>query len=715
VKRRPSYADKLATWVDEVDERIQTYRYDTDGEGYVNALYFSGKHHVYWDPDTHEVVEPAVRSASEIRLSIPLATRIVMRLISRMLRVRRTPAVAPRSNETSSVMAARGAQRMLQHLWEWQRANRLSREEVLPSACLYGLGWYSVKWDPDAEAMRPERMTREPDQEDEGLPADEEEQNLVQLFPEEARQMQAEEEAGAPSALGEVVYRAPSYFDISVDPFAVRHDQLRYVIERSWIPRDDVIRHYGRSVKDIEATGADAGSTWQEKLITGLTNATGMLTSLFTGATAGMKGTDLVPGTGLRAEDVPILVKKMWLAATDKYPAGRLVVVANGQLLDLQDNPYGFVPFVPVPSIPIPGTSIRVPIMSLLRGLSLGIDRLVSQYMMNIRAMGNPAYCVTRSMDFDLDQIADGVGQIFQYDPDPRDPTHKPYRFEAPYLGSFYAEAVKILREMMYECAGMNEASRGENPSGGRSAAVVELLSAKDEEGDLPMQQGFEDALSDLGTLTLRLARKFYREDRYARIVGPAGEVLVHEVKASDFDHGYDVKVIGDASLPRSWSDRVTMALQLVKAQIINVASEQERLGLLQFLEFAPLASLWDRGEDVERQRIHEENLQMLSGAPVEVEAKDLHAMHAPDHRKFMRSDQFNRLLKSMPKPLAQRVAAVFYAHSDEHENWLRVGNGLQPLDAEEAPSAAGAPTGPGAGRGLPPEGMGTPRAALGS
>jgi hypothetical protein len=278
-----------------------------------------------------------------------------------------------------------------------------------------------------------------------------------------------------------------------------------------------------------------------------------------------------------------------------------------------------------------------------------------------------------------------------------------------------------MLREMMYEVAGLNEASRGENPSGGRSAEMLYALSAKDDEGNLPIQQGMDDALSDLGRIILQIGKRFFKEDRVARIVGAGGEVMVKEITRTDILNGFDVKVRGDSYLPRSWSQRVDVAMKMAQSGMYDMKNPEERAELLRMMELGSVNSLWDKGEEQERYSIHEENLALVEGVdPVPVSAYDLHKQHLYAHRKFQRSGEYKQLLTEMPDSERAAVSARFDAHTDEHHDVLRVGEGLDPIGGAEGQpppgenesvlSAGGGPTGLPADIAMPEApGMGIP------
>jgi hypothetical protein len=500
-------------------------------------------------------------------------------------------------------------------------------------------------------------------------------------------------EANEPVKEGDFVFGAPSYYSILTDPFAFRHEHLRWLIEEQLVPLQEVEELYGVTLTPDESTDAPE----RDGIAAGVGMLVGSVFSALTGIGKGGGKSKYVKKTGLYGDsDKLVLLRTLYTSPSPKSPDGRIVVTAGDVLLEAKDNPYGLIPFVPIPCIPVPGSPVTVPMVSLFRPLQLAIDRLVSQDIRNARMFGNPQWLAKRRTVINPADFDDTEGRLIQFDSDPQDPSSTPRRLD-PAFSQGSTNQIMMLREMMYEVAGLNEASRGENPSGGRSAEMLYALSAKDDEGNLPIQQGMDDALSDLGRIILQVGKRFFKEDRVARVVGAGGEVMVREIAKTDILNGFDVKVRGDNYLPRSWSQRVDVAMKMAQSGMYDMENPEERTELLRMMELGSVNSLWDKGEEQERYSIHEENLALVEGTgAVPVSAYDLHKQHLYGHRKFQRSGEYKQLLAAMPDAERAAVVARIDAHTDEHYDVLRVGEGLDPIGAgPEAPE--GAPAMPGA------------------
>lgn len=698
--------NETAEFVRQLAESVHTYRSEMEGENYVNASYYAGKHHIYWDSQSRQIVEPPLRSASDVRLSINLTTTVVQRLIARMIRDRKEWVPAPATSEEGQLLAARAWRMLFAHYWEWYHLPRLLREEALPSMLLYGRGWLSCKWDPTAGrqmGLRVPTIVRpgEPTGDAMGKEAPEADPELEQVqrifampeMPEEEEK--GENEANEEVREGDFVFGSPSYYSILTDPFAFRHEHLRWLIEEQLVPLQEVEELYGKTLTPDEYSD----SPERDGIAAGVGAMVGSVFSALTGIGGKCGGkSKYVKKTGLYADsDKLVVLRTLYTAPSAQSPDGRMVVTVGDVLLEAKDNPYGLIPFVPIPCIPVPGSPVTVPMVSLFRPLQLAIDRLVSQDIRNARMFGNPQWLAKRRTVINPEDFDDTEGRLIQYDSDPQDPSSSPRRLD-PAFSQGSTNQIMMLREMMYEVAGLNEASRGENPSGGRSAEMLYALSAKDDEGNLPIQQGMDDALSDLGRIILQVGKRFFKEDRVARVVGPGGEVMVREIAKTDILNGFDVKVRGDSYLPRSWSQRVDVAMKMAQSGLYDMQNPEEREELRRMMEFGSINSIWDKGEEQERYSIHEENLALAGGLEsVPVNAHDLHKQHLYGHRKFQRSGEYKQLLKGMTDAERAAVAARFDAHTDEHYDVLRVGEGLDPIGVgpeapQGAPNMTGAP-----------------------
>jgi hypothetical protein len=666
---------KLAAFVTALAERELNRQRIVHGDWFMNLAFGAGKHWVSYNSETGVVSEMPRIKVWQVRIVLNNFPRLQWAIAAQLIRNRPQPQAVPMSSSEGDRMAARGWQHYFDFVWESQQVRRLLRDEMIPWTFYAGVGWLRVTWNADAGPVRTLALPRDPSPEDEPEDVEEPDENAGKtpegddiaemlgvtepLLPPEPEV----EDQDIPA--GEIEFSAPSPFNVFMDPSAVNIRAAKWVLELSWVSRKAAEETYH---KKLVGGGAVSGSTYTTRIMQGLMKFSTWLAPIVTSSASGsiQKGVGLTEGDEL--EDM-ILLHELWVRPSRQFPKGRYVVVAGDQTVRKGDNPYGGeLPYVRLTGDPQPGSPYSGSVASQIRPIQMAVNRLVSQQIQQINLNGKPQWLLPKQAQVDLADVNDRAGGIIPYN---GAMGFKPERLPAPYLGSFWSEEINFLLQQMDEISGLRKASRGLNPEGVRSAAALTALQDADEEGRAPLQERFQDAMTDAFRLVMKISKQYISEDRLVRVVGTDGNATVTEFRRSDVERCYDVRVAVDSGLPKSPSGRLAAVLGMIEKGLLNpMADPKDKRLALRMLEFGELSAVLDGDEAPERERIHAQNLALLDGSPpVAVKSYDRHEEHAEGHARFMRSREAQVQFANDPE-----AEARCQAHLDKHLDWLQVG-----------------------------------------
>jgi hypothetical protein len=366
------------------------------------------------------------------------------------------------------------------------------------------------------------------------------------------------------------------------------------------------------------------------------------------------------------------LLKELWVAPNQEHPQGRYVVVANDQVLDDRDNPYGRIPYCFCTWSPRPGSIYSDGLIPALCDIQREMNIAFSRQSSLLQVHSNPPWLVHQRSKVDPAAFTDRPGQIVIHDTPAG--VAPPSRQPPPLVTTNYEHWIAQLEAQMQEVAGLRGASRGVNPEGVRSGTMLSLLINANAAGRRPVIARYREFLQDLAHLLMQITRRYVKEDRLVSVIGNDGTALVQEFTRQDIEHGFDVRVSVGDGLPDDPMARAEFVMGLARSGLYNLTEEETRVKLRKMIEFGNLADAYDE-DTQERYRIHGENLRMLGGQEAPVKPYDLHKMHADGVARFMRTYEAQQAFEQNPQ-----LEQIFQRHLDTHLDWLAAGQAQVPL-----------------------------------
>jgi hypothetical protein len=206
------------------------------------------------------------------------------------------------------------------------------------------------------------------------------------------------------------------------------------------------------------------------------------------------------------------------------------------------------------------------------------------------------------------------------------------------------------------EITAQRESTRGINPSGGRSAAVVERLQATDEGSLSIIGLIFDTGFSQTGCLFLSIIDQFVTEDRIIQFTGERNKHIVKTFKSGSLQ-GKNNNVPGAnyfnvrcGSFSQFGLDRQGQQSILKDLLQFKIFEPKDRSKILKWIDMGYFEDEIDEFK-IDRSIAHQENLIMSQGNQLGVHPEQHHTTHKEEHRIYMNSDEFKRL-----KPEIQEI-----------------------------------------------------------
>lgn len=626
---------KLASHVKSKVEEIRSSanRIAHEGIWMTNIAYALGYDGLTFNTASRQF-QPVNRAAAYLKKNRLHVNKILPTLQNRLARLCKNPPkfdVLPESDGTEDKEAARLSLQIVSALWEKLEVNQ-KRLFLYMWVQQCGHAWIKTYWDPTL-----------------GKP----------MVDPETKEFGFEGDVG-------MGIRSP--FEIFPDPMAKTEDDLEYIIEAKVRRLDYFKSHYPGKGELVKEEGAWLLSAQFEQRINSL-NSRGP-------SQGGMQ-------ESLKHSAIE-LVK--YEKRSSKYRNGRMIVCANGILLDDKELPIGEIPFAKFDDIMIGGKFYSEAVTTHLRPIQDQYNETIrrrAQWTKNILA---GKYTAARGSGLMQESMNDESGEIVYFDPVPTSPDGgRPMPLNIPNIPQWaYMEEDK-LNAQFNDVSGISEVSRGTLPSASIPAIGMQLLTEQDDTRIGVMTEQHEHAWAKVGSHILKHVEKNYVMPRKLKIAGPNLQYTIKDITGAQIKGNTDVKVIRGSTLPGS---------KTLKRQELMNAYNQGLLGdpkdpkvrekVLGALEFGDVAEIWqDYGLDMSQIKRGMELLE--GGQDIEVNEFDNHALWLQELNRYRKGDKFNSLPPStqslIMKQMEERIQAI-----------LNVTNqNLPPMPVPPPPSQSGA------------------------
>jgi hypothetical protein len=569
-----------------------------EGIWMTNIAYLLGYDGLTYNTTTRSF-QPVNRASSYLKKNRIHVNKILPTIQNRLARLCKNPPVydvRPESNSTEDKEAARLSLQILNAMWEKLSINK-KRIFLFMWVQQCGHGWGKVSW--DTTLGRP-------------LPAE---------MGEDGEEQQIEYE-------GDVRFDAVSPFEVFPDPMAKTDDDVL----SSWLVHAKVRKldyfkaHYklGHIVKE---EGAWLLSAQYEQRINSLNNrgpsSSGMEEALKNSAIEMIK----------------------YEARSSKYPNGRMIVVANGVLLEDKELPVGEIPYRKFDDTIIAGKLYSESVITHLRPLQDNYNeakRRTSEWMKRMLA---GKYSAPRGSELAQEAMNDESGEIVLFTPVPNAPEGgRPVPIEIPQMPNWALNLQKQDVEDINDISGISEVSRGTLPSASIPAIGMQLLTEQDDTRIGVMTEQHEYAWSGIGSLVLKYIEKFYLLPRKLKISGPDLAYTVKEVTGDDISGNTDVIVIRGSTLPGSKTlDRQDIMNVYNGGLLGDPKDPKVREKTLDMLEFGNTSEIW-QDLSLDKNQIKRVMDALEKGLPVNVSEFDNHIAWLTELNKYRKGDKWDTL-----------------------------------------------------------------------
>lgn len=426
--------------------------------------------------------------------------------------------------------------------------------------------------------------------------------------------------------------------------------------------------------------------------------------SMLEGLASGIGGADThFIGTRAHEEiDRKIRVFHYYARPTPDFPKGRHWVTAGRELiLEPQDVPDGLWPQVVfLRDLEIPGEFFAGATMTDAVGLQREYNEANAFIKEHHNLLLRGKWLVPIGSNIRRGQITSEPGEVIQHTPGlpPKQAELRPLP-EAVYL-----ERKRIIEDFQL-VTGLFKISMGGSPPPGVTSGRAFLTMQEADDTDFgPFLTMLEDAMAELGMLTLRIIQNRYDEERLIRVAGENRRYRVRAFKGSDLSGVSDVEAQRGSSFPWNRVAKQDMMMQLAK-EVPQTFMDPEtgQFDVDRFREALPVGGIGaisaGGDEDVAQALREEEEYESYvhgqtdpSTLPVP-EPWNNHTVHLRQHRKLLNSAGFKRW------PPENRMAFVMHWQAHQQEA-AKEAMAAAMLNAPPGPPGDGAP--PGAGGGPP-------------
>lgn len=586
---------KLVAFIKEkVDQvRLTNSRNVLENIYLTNTAYLMGFDGIYYDSTYRQFKNTdSKRRINRNRFKV---NKILPSVQNRLARLTQSPPrydVRPNSNSTQDKDCARLAITVIENVFDKQMFD-VKRQEVIMSAMQGGIAYLQVSWDPSL-----------------GAPMIDPETNKLEGYD------------------GDVRIEVLNCLEVFPDPLAKNLEDAGYIIKAKVRKLDYFKMRYperGGAVKEE--------STWLMSSLNDL--KTNGLTAV------GIQGTSTQEQMKNSAIEIIYYEKR-----SKDYPNGRMIVIANGILLENKELPIGQYDIVKFDDIMIAGRFNSESVITHLRPIQDQYNITRTKCADWIRKMLAGKYIAARGHGMGQEALNDTSGEVVEYNPVPN--AAPPTQMQIPVIPSYVYKDLETMDSEFDYISGINEISRGVLPSASIPAAGMAFLQEQDQTRIGVQTTRNELAFAKVGSCVLKYVGKYYKMNRLLKNAGDGLEYTVKDFVGADLNDNYDVIVIEGSTIPSSKVLRRQDLLNVYQLGLLGNPQDPMVQGkMLKLMEYGDVAEVWktqslDLAQVKNVIKAIEDGEQMkLVGLMNEFDNHQLHLSEMNDYRK---SDKFKEL-----------------------------------------------------------------------
>lgn len=608
----------LAQFVRAEVERVRSSanRIAHEGIWMTNIAYLLGYDGLMYNSTTRQF-QPINRASAYLRKNRIHANKILPTVQNRLARLSQSPPkydVLPESNEAEDRDAARLGLQTLTTLWEKLEINK-KRLFLYMWTQQCGHAYVGIHWDPTLGGR---------------VPLD---QNAAVRYPEVYSD-------GRVHFQGDIRVDICSPFELYPDELAKTDDELQS-LTRCKIRRLDWYRaHYPERGHLVKEESAWLLSTQYDQRINSL-NSRGPSQG---GLSDAMKGC--------------AIEMTRYEAPSENYPDGRMIVVANGVVLENKELPIGEIPYAKFDDTIVAGKYYSETPVTHARPIQDQYNETIRRRAEWTRRLLAGKYKAPRGSAVSQESPNDESGEFLYYNVVPN-ALGNIEPLQVPMIPEWAYKEEDRLDNMINYIFGISDVSRGELPSASLPAVGAQLLQEQDQTRIGVVTELHERAWAKVGRLILKTADRYYVLPRKLKIAGDNLQYTVKEFKAGDLRGNYDVMVVRGSTLPNSKTLKrqdITNAMGL--GLLGNPADPAVAQKILGMLEFGDIGDMWqDFG--IDQDQIKRGIAKIEKGEGVIVEETDNHAMWVAHLVRVKKSDKW----ENFPPEIQETFNAAIEAH----------------------------------------------------
>lgn len=614
---------KLATFVKSKIEEVRSTstRISHESIWMTNVAYVLGYDSVYYDP-TFKQYYPTNTANKTLRRNRIHSNLILPACQNRLARLCKSPPkydVRPNSMTEDDKDAARLGIELINDVWDRQRLNK-KRLELGMWLMECGHSYLKVSYDNTLGDPLPQIDSNPPGAESlEGPQLD---------------------DAQIAGYTGDVRIDVCSSFEIFPDPIAKTLEEASWVIQAKIRPLEYFRTHYPERGHLVKEEGVWLLSTQYEMRINSMTSLVGPNTSTGTGQEIRYSAIEL----------------SYYEKKSLKHPQGRLIITANGVLLEDKALPVGEIPFAKFDDVVIGGKYYSEALVTHARPLQDQYNRVLEKRASWTNKMLAGKWLAARGHGLIESSPTNDSGEVMKYDPVPGAP--EPKALQVPTIPEYSYKETEFLRNELYQLFGLSEVSRGQLPSASIPAVGMQLLLEQDETRIGIEVEQHEHAFARVGQLILKYIDKFVTMERKLKIKDKLLDTSIRSYTGSDIKKNFDVTVIRGSTIPNSKVIKRQEILNIYGQGLLGdpndpVVKEQ----VLSMMEFGEQSDVWKK-RSIDMHQINRsikqiENQEPPYPAPAMM---DNHALHIVTKNEYRKSDKFLTLAPISQQLLEQDI-----------------------------------------------------------
>lgn len=580
----------IRTKVDEV--RLGSSRVSNEAIWMTNTAYLLGFDNVYFDQITKSFKNVARPFGAQFNSNRAYVNRILPTIQNRLSRLTKNPPkfeVRPESMDTEDKDAARLGEDILVWLFEKQKMDE-KRNQLVMLVQQCGHAYLKSCWDDTLGEPMTDPTTNE--------------------F----------------SFEGDVRIEPVSAFEVFVDPLAKSLDDAAYLIHAKVRKLDYFKDQYPDRGHMVKEENAWLLGIQYEMRINSLNKS----------------GVESSP-TSVAMKNAAIELA-YYERRSKKYPNGRLVITANGILLEDKELPIGEIPFSKFDDVVIGGKFAAEAIITHLRPVQDNINRGVQKRQQWLAMMLAGKILAPKGHGISKESFHNMSGEIVEWNIQQNAPGGgQPIPFQMPSIPQYAYEEEERQISHFNDISGIGEISRGNLPSAGIPAVGMQFLQEQDETRIGVVTGQHEHAYARTGSQILKYVQKYYEMPRKMKLAGGM-EYAVKEFVGSDLMNNHDVIVVRGSTIPTSKALRRQEIMNAYGQGILGMPQDPKvQQKVMADMEFGDTAELWKK-YSLDMAQIHKSIDMIEEGTEPSIHELDNHVLFVTELNEYRISDKYDAM-----------------------------------------------------------------------